>query len=87
LASLNDLPRLLNSGNLEERKGFIRAFIDGVTVVPDKLRLDLRVRTFPVIGTQDSSVGLVAGARYEPVQKNLEPPEAFLVGDSLRPAA
>ena len=80
LASLSDLPRLLDSGNLEERKGFIRAFIDGVTIVPDKLRLDLRVRTFPVFGAANSSVGLVAGARYEPVQKNLEPAERFLAG-------
>jgi hypothetical protein len=27
-----------------------------------------------------SSVGVVAGARYEPVQKNLEPVELFVVG-------
>lgn len=35
---------------------------------------------------QDSSVGLVAGARYEPVQKILEPAERFVVGDLGRAA-
>ncbi len=72
LASLRDLPHLLESGSLKERKEFVRAFIDGITVVPDEARLELRVRTFPGTWSGNSSVGVVAGARYERVQMELE---------------
>ncbi len=56
----------------------MQAFIAGVTVQPDDNRLDLRVRTLPALG--DSSVSMVAGARYEPLQMIMEPPERFVVG-------
>ncbi len=60
----------------------------GITVVPEKLRLDLRVRQIPTVLVRDSTCLMVAGARYEPVQKNLEPAEEFAVGGrGLRPAA
>jgi hypothetical protein len=84
LASLRDLPRLLESGNLEERKEFVRAFISSVTVRPDEARLDLMVSQLPVLNA-NSSVGLVAGARYEPLQIEMRPMERFLAG--LRKAA
>ena len=77
--ALRDLPRRMESGNLEERKEFIRAFIAGVTVVPEKARLDLQVRTLPAVLDADSTCLMVAGARYEPLQMNLEPPERFVV--------
>ncbi len=83
LASLRDLPRLMESAHLEERKQFVHAFIAGVTVRPDEARLDLQVRALPVLNG-DSSVRMVAGARYEPLQMNLEPAELFVVGGVAR---
>ena len=62
---MRDLPRLLESGNLEERKEFIRAFVTGITVRPDEARLDLVVNQLPVLNA-NPSVGLVAGAGFEP---------------------
>jgi len=65
----------------------------GITVVPEALRLDLQVRRIPaLLGVQprtgNSTCLMVAGARYTPVQKSLEPPERFVVrGVGLRPAA
>ncbi len=50
----------------------MHAFIAGVTVDPDELRLDLKVRPLPFLDA-NSSVGVVAGARYEPLQMKLEP--------------
>jgi hypothetical protein len=85
LASLHDLPRLMESGSLEDRKEFVRAFVGGVRVVPDEARLDVRMRTLPALGEANSTCGLVAGARYEPVQIELHPLERFLAG--LRRAA
>jgi len=82
---MRDLPRLLENGSLEEHKDLIRAFVEGVTVLPDETRIDFRIRKLPALWPEDSSVGVVAGARYEPVQMNLEPLERFLAG--LRGAA
>jgi len=79
MAALRDLPGLLESAHLEERKQFVNAFIEGATVQPDEARLDLRVRALPVLDA-DSSVGMVAGARYEPLQMILDPPEQFVAG-------
>ena len=67
LAALADMPRLLESASIEERKEFVQAFIAGVTVRPDEARLDIQVRPIPVLGTANSSLGVVAGARFEPV--------------------
>jgi DNA invertase Pin-like site-specific DNA recombinase len=66
LASLANLPRLMESASLEERKEFVHAFIGGVTVRPDEARLDIQVKAIPVLGTANSSVGVVAGAGFEP---------------------
>jgi len=64
LAGIADLPRLLASGNMDERKLVMQAFIAGATVRPDEARLDLLVRPLPVIGTADSTVRPVARAPY-----------------------
>jgi hypothetical protein len=58
---------------LEERKEFLRAFVTGVTVFPEERRTEIRTRKIPasVMPKPGSSVGLVAGARYVPVQRNL----------------
>ena len=88
LASLHDLPRLMESASLEDRKEFIRSFVGSVSVVPHDARLDVQMRTLPAVGAlqhANSTCGLVAGARYEPVQIEMWPMERFLAG--LRRAA
>ena len=62
----------MESASLEERKEFIGAFITGVTVRPDEARLDVTVSRIPCLA-RDSSVGVVAGARDEPLQTRLRP--------------
>ena len=74
--------------SLEDRKEFVRAFVGGVSVVPGEARLDVQMRTLPAIGSllpANSTCGLVAGARYEPVQMKLQPLNRYLAG--LRVAA
>ena len=55
----------------------------GVTVVPGDVRLDVQMRTLPAVGVlrhSDSTYGLVAGARYEPLQIEMRPMERFVAG-------
>ena len=55
--------------SLEERKELVGAFVDHVTVLPDESIVELQMRTLPVLplsGLGNSSVGVVAGARFEP---------------------
>ena len=88
LASLQELPRLMESGTLEDRKEFVRAFVGSVSVVPGEARLDVQMRALPAVGVlqpANSTCGLVAGARYEPLQIEMRPMERFLAG--LRRAA
>ena len=69
LASLHDLPRLMESASMEDRKEFVRAFVGGVSVVPAEARLDVQMRTLPAAGSllpANSTCGLVAGAGFEP---------------------
>ena len=66
LAGIRDLPRLMESGSLEERKEFIRAFVEGITVHPDALHLEVQMRKIPALGPGFPSVELVAGAGFEP---------------------
>jgi hypothetical protein len=83
LASLHDLPRLMESTSLEDRKEFVRAFVGGVSVVPGEARLDVRMRTLPAVGAlrpANSACGLVAGARYVPVQIEMRPLNRYLAG-------
>ena len=44
ISALNDLPRLLETANIEGRKEFVRAFIGGITVRPDTGVLDLQMK-------------------------------------------
>src|SRR5882762_1211421 len=70
LASLHDMPRLMESASFEDRKEFVRAFVGGVSVVPGDARLDVQMRTLPAVGAllpANSTCGLVAGARYVPL--------------------
>jgi hypothetical protein len=83
LASLDRLPRLLESGSLEDRKEFVRAFVSGVSVVPGEARLDVQMRRLPAVGelrAANSTCGLLAGARYEPLQIELRRVERFQAG-------
>ena len=83
LASLHDLPRLMGSASMEDQKEFVRAFVAGVSVVPGDARLDVQMRTLPAVGSllpANSTCGLVAGARYEQVQMNLQPLNRYLAG-------
>ncbi len=66
LELIGDLPRLLQHGTLEERKQFVRAFVTGVTVLPDAAEIEVQIRKFPVLGTGNSACQMVAGAGFEP---------------------
>ena len=66
LAALRDLPRLLESANIEGRKEFVRAFIGGITVRPDTGVLDLQMKKLPALATGNSTCEMVAGAGFEP---------------------
>jgi hypothetical protein len=69
--------------SLEDRKEFVRAFVDSVSVVPGEARLDVRMRTLPALGAllpANSTCGLVAGARYVPLQVKLQPINRYLAG-------
>ena len=85
MAALHDLPKMLETANIEGRKEFVRAFIGGITVHPDTGVLDVRIKKFPELVAGNFTCDVVAGARYEPVQIELRPLERFLAG--LRRAA
>ena len=76
----HDLPRLLETANIEGRKEFVRAFIGGITVSPDTGVLELQMKKFPEFGTGNFTCDVVAGARYEPLQIEMRPVERYLVG-------
>ncbi len=74
MTALRKLPALMEPGSLEERKEFMHAFIAGLTVHPDEQRLDIQMRKIPAAVLPqpgNSSVGVVAGARYATLQTNL----------------
>ncbi len=81
LARLQDLPRLLDSASLEERKEFVHAFIARVTIHPDEKEVTLEMKELPVASVPQpgvSSVELVAGARFPTLQVNVTlPPRAL----------
>jgi len=58
----------------------MRAFVGGVSVVRGEARLDVQMCTLPALSDANSTCGLVAGARYEPVQIEMRPMERFLAG-------
>jgi DNA invertase Pin-like site-specific DNA recombinase len=83
LALLRDLPRLMESASMEDRKEFVRAFVGSVSVVPGEARLDVQMRTLPAVGSllpANSTCGLVAGARFVPLQMKLQPLNRYLAG-------
>ncbi len=52
----------------------MQAFVAGITVHPDEMRMDVQIRKIPAgILTQpgNPSVGVVAGTRYVTSQRNL----------------
>ena len=51
-----------------------------VPVQPDDTRLEVQMRRFPVPKLANSTCEMVAGARCEPIQMILEPPERFVAG-------
>jgi hypothetical protein len=76
--------------DLEEWKEVVRAFVGGATVVPGEARLEPQMRTLPAVGALrpgNSACGMVAGARYTPVQIDLEPADRFVGGAARRLAA
>jgi hypothetical protein len=80
LAALHDLPRLLETANIEGRKEFVRAFIGGITVRPDTGVLDLQMKKLPAMLPGNFTCEMVAGARYVPLQIEMKPVERFLAG-------
>jgi hypothetical protein len=68
------------AGSLEDRKEIVRAFVGGVSVVPAEARLDVQMRTIPALGAANFTCGLVAGARYEPLQIEMRPLNRYLAG-------
>jgi DNA invertase Pin-like site-specific DNA recombinase len=76
IAQLGRFRELLDHGTVEEQKTLVQAFV---------ARIDLSSRNQTGAAhffrlPENCSFELVAGARYEPVQKNLEPPERFIAG-------
>jgi hypothetical protein len=49
-------------------------------LVPGEARLDVQMRTIPAPGHADSTCGLVAGDRYEPLQIEMKPLNRYLAG-------
>jgi len=80
LAALNDLPRMLETANIEGRKEFVRAFIGDITVRPDTGVLDVQMRNLPVLGKGNSTCEMVAGARYVPLQIEMRPLNRYMAG-------
>lgn len=60
--------RISAGSTLEENKELVRAFVAGITVHPEERRLEVRIRKIPaaLLPQPGSSVGLVAGAGFEP---------------------
>jgi hypothetical protein len=76
-------PAVVAPGSREDRKEFVRAFVGGVTVVPGDARLDVQMRTLPTVEARqpaNSTCGLVAGARYVPLQIEMRPLNRYSAG-------
>ena len=59
------------------------AFVGGISVVLGDARLDVQMRTLPVVGNllpANSACQMVAGARYTPLQMKLTPLNRYLAG-------
>ncbi len=76
MAQLRRFGELLAHGSIEEQKSLVQAFLARIELSPR----DGRGEAYFVRLPSNCSFEVVAGARYEPVQKNLEPAERFVVG-------
>jgi hypothetical protein len=69
---ISEFRELFEQGTLEEKKEFVRAFVEKLVVDPDKGTGTLYIREFPPLeairpkGDGNSYFQGVAGARYEP---------------------
>src|SRR3989442_9801052 len=69
--ALGELPRLMDSGSLEERKEFIQSLVERIVVRPDEGRLEVYMKKLPAtVYPQPGvfAVAVVAGARSDRVQ-------------------
>ena len=69
MRGLKGFRELFEQGTPEERKEFVRAFVEQLVVDPDAGKGTLFIREFPALGlfrAGNSSFEMVAGARFEP---------------------
>ena len=65
LAEVGSLRDLAAQGSPEERKLFIRAFVEGLTLYPDERRGELKMKEVPTPGGAGTSFEAIAGACLE----------------------
>ena len=78
IALLGRLGELLEHGSPEERKMLVQAFLARMEISPREGKGAAFFAALPV-GVGTLSFGMVGGARHEPVQMKLVPPERFVV--------
>lgn len=84
IAQLRRFGELLAHGSIEEQKSIVQAFLARIDLSPREGRSE----AYFVRLLANCSFEVVAGARYEPVQMKLEPPDRFVVrGRGLRSVA
>ncbi len=83
LAHLQNLDQVISTGNVEERKALIRAFLHHGEVDPEKMKIDFHFFKFPLIEEKkaerpigafdfpDPSAKNIAGAGFEPATSRL----------------
>ncbi|MHC4092257.1 MAG: hypothetical protein ACYSVY_18630 [Planctomycetota bacterium] len=83
VGSLSRFQEVMEQGSLEEKKTFLRAFVGRIMIYPGKGRGTVEYFKIPDLErllAGKSSFSVVAGVRYEALQKNFAPPEAFAMG-------
>ncbi len=74
--TISGFEELFEEGTLEEKKEFIRLFVESIELNAEERRAVLRIRKFPApesLGTGKSSFEMVAGARSEHQKKPFPP--------------
>ena len=68
MATVTQFEDLFASGTLQEQKEFINLWVDHIDIDPTERHGKVHMKRFPAPGgaTGNSSVGMVAGARFEP---------------------
>jgi hypothetical protein len=69
VACLQDFQAVFNEGTPEEKKEFVRLFVEGIELDAEKRVARCRIKKFPAPSDLDAgklSFGLVAGAGFEP---------------------